>query len=78
MITKDDLKKQQINSFEYTVLVLLSTFGAVLICASNDLITAYLAIEVQSLAFYILASFKKTSTFSIDAGLKYFILLLVH
>ena len=74
VITKDDLKKQQINSFEYTVLVLLSTFGAVLICASNDLITAYLAIEVQSLAFYILASFKKTSTFSIDAGLKYFIL----
>lgn len=74
IITKLDLKKQQINSFEYTVLVLFSTFGAVLISSSNDLITAYLAIEVQSLAFYILASFKKTSTFSIDAGLKYFIL----
>jgi NADH:ubiquinone oxidoreductase subunit 2 (subunit N) len=38
------------------------------------LITAYLSIELQSLSFYILASFKKDSAFSIDAGLKYFIL----
>lgn len=74
VIIKYDLKKQQINSFEYTILVLFSVFGAVLMSSSNDLITAYLAIEVQSLAFYVLASFKKTSTFSIDAGLKYFIL----
>ena len=45
-----------------------------MICSSNDLITAYLAIELQSLSFYIMAAFKKDSTFSIDAGLKYFIL----
>ena len=74
VIMQNDFKEQSINSFEYTILLMLSVFGAILMCSSNDLITAYLAIEVQSLSFYILAAFKKNSTFSMDAGLKYFIL----
>jgi len=47
--------------------------GLMLMCSSNDLLTAYLAIELSSLAFYLLASFKKTSTYSIESGIKYFI-----
>ena len=35
---------------------------------------AYLTIEIQSLSFYVLTTFKKDSIFSITAGLKYFIL----
>jgi NADH-quinone oxidoreductase subunit N len=34
----------------------------------------YLSIEFQSLLFYVLASFKRTSEFSTESGLKYFIL----
>jgi proton-translocating NADH-quinone oxidoreductase chain N len=45
-----------------------------LIVASNDLISMYLAIEMQSLCLYVLAAFKKNSAFSTEAGLKYFIL----
>jgi NADH:ubiquinone oxidoreductase subunit 2 (subunit N) len=48
--------------------------GIFLLCSSNDLIVAYLSIELQSLAFYILAAFRKNSTYSIEAGLKYFVL----
>lgn len=73
-IIQYDLKEQRVNSFEYTILLMLSGFGAVLMSSSNGFITAYLAIEVQSLSFYILAAFKRNSTFSMDAGLKYFIL----
>ena len=62
------------NNFEYTVLVLISILGLLLLCSSNDLITAYLAIELQSVAFYIMAAFKKNSTYSIESGLKYFII----
>ena len=65
---------QQINNFEYFLLFLFSVLGLFLLCSSNDLLTAYLAIELQSLSFYVLASFKKNSTFSVDAGIKYFIL----
>lgn len=65
---------QKLNHFEYILIFLFAILGIFLLCSSNDLITAYLAIELQSLAFYVLAAFKKNSTFSVDAGLKYFIL----
>ena len=68
------LNYQQINQFEYVLLFLFSILGLFLLCSSNDLLTSYLAIELQSLSFYVLASFKKNSTFSVDAGIKYFIL----
>lgn len=65
---------QKINYFEYSVLILFALLGIFFICSSNDLITAYLSIELQSLSFYIMAAMKKDSAFSVDAGLKYFIL----
>jgi len=68
------LEYQKINSFEYIILILFAIFGLVLLCSSNDLITSYLAIELQSLSFYLLATFKKNSIFSTESGLKYFIL----
>jgi NADH-quinone oxidoreductase subunit N len=68
------LKDQQINSFEYFILVLFSIFGLMLLCSSNDFITAYLCIEIQSLSFYLLAAYKRNSIFATESGLKYFIL----
>jgi NADH:ubiquinone oxidoreductase subunit 2 (subunit N) len=68
------LKDQKLNNFEYYIIILTSIFGFFLLCGANDLITAYLAIELQGLAFYVLASFKKSSNFSIESGVKYFVL----
>ena len=68
------LTEQKINHFEYILLFLFASLGLLVLCCANDLITAYLAIELQSLAFYAMAAFKRNSTFSVDAGLKYFIL----
>ena len=65
---------QKINNFEYFLLILFSVLGLFLLCSSNDFLTAYLAIELQSLSFYVMAAFKKNSTFSVEAGIKYFIL----
>nr|YP_009316506.1 NADH dehydrogenase subunit 2 [Kappaphycus alvarezii]AOV83589.1 NADH dehydrogenase subunit 2 [Kappaphycus alvarezii] len=65
---------QKLNSFEYWILILLALFALLLIMQSYDLLIIYLCIELQSLIFYILASFKRTSEFSTEAGLKYFIL----
>jgi len=69
----DSLKEQKLTSFEYLIILLFAVLGLILLCSSNDLLTAYLAIELSSLSSYILASFKKTSSYSIDAGIKYFI-----
>lgn len=42
-------------------------------CSSNDLLIAYLSIELTSFALYILASFQKNSSYSVESGIKYFI-----
>lgn len=62
------------NNFEYAILIIVSILGLLLLCSSNDLITAYLAIELQSVAFYIMSTFKRNSSYSIESGLKYFII----
>jgi NADH-quinone oxidoreductase subunit N len=73
LIISNFLKYQRLTSFEYLLITLFAVLGLILLCGSNDLLTAYLAIELFSLASYLLASFKKTSTYSIESGLKYFV-----
>ena len=68
------LKRERLNAYEYLILLLIATLGMMLIVSSYDLISMYLAIEMQSLSLYVLAAFKKNSAFSTEAGLKYFIL----
>nr|YP_009402822.1 NADH dehydrogenase subunit 2 [Compsopogon caeruleus]ARX96182.1 NADH dehydrogenase subunit 2 [Compsopogon caeruleus] len=68
------LKKEKINIFEYWTLLLLSLLAMFCLVSSCDLLALYLCIEFQSLIFYILASLRRTSEFSTEAGLKYFIL----
>mgnify|MGYP001438451855 FL=1 len=60
--------------FEYPLLILFSILGMLVMLSSNDFITLYLGLELQSLALYVLASTKKDSLKSSEAGLKYFIL----
>jgi NADH-quinone oxidoreductase subunit N len=74
LFIKQYLISQKINSFEYIILILFAILGLFLLTSSNDFITTYLAIELQSLSFYILAAFKKNSSYSVESGLKYFIL----
>lgn len=59
---------------EYMVLILFSTLSMLLVISSFDLISMYLAIELQSFSFYVLAAFQRNNEFSTEAGLKYFIL----
>jgi NADH-quinone oxidoreductase subunit N len=67
------LKEQRLTSFEYILLILFAILGFLLMCSSNDLLISYLAIELSAFSLYILASFKKKSSYSIDSGIKYFI-----
>jgi NADH-quinone oxidoreductase subunit N len=61
-------------SFEFLIIIFLAFLGMNFLLMSNDFISLYLAIELQSLAIYILASFFRNSMFSTEAGLKYFII----
>lgn len=67
-------KMECINQFELIVLLLSSTSSMLFMIQSADLISIYLAIELQSLCFYVMAACKSNSPFSSEAGLKYFLL----
>lgn len=72
-IIADFLKDYKLTSFEYLLILLFAVLGLMLLCSSNDLLTAYLSIELISLSSYVLAAFKKTSSYSAEAGVKYLV-----
>jgi NADH:ubiquinone oxidoreductase subunit 2 (subunit N) len=74
IMSLDYIFLEKIVHYEYFLLVGISFLGMIIMVKSNDLISLYLALELQSLVFYIISSFKIYSNFSTEAGLKYFIL----
>ncbi len=67
-------EEHRIARFEFPVLILLAATGMMVMISSNDLITLYLGLELQSLSLYVVASFDRDSARSSEAGLKYFVL----
>ena len=68
------IKTHNLNSYEYPILVTLAATGSIILVNCNDLLLVYLAVELQSLASYVLAAFKRDKNASTEAGLKYFLL----
>ena len=62
------------HSPEYAVLILFSTVGMAVMVSATNLMTLYLGLELQSLAAYVLASYRRSDDRSAEAGLKYFVL----
>src|SRR5438045_152556 len=60
--------------FEYSILVLLSTLGMMVLISAADLIMLYLGLELMSLALYVVAASNRDNAKSVEAGLKYFVL----
>lgn len=69
----DYFKYEKFISYEMPIIMLLCIEGMFLMISSNDLFVMYIALELQSLSLYILASLKRYSNISVEAGLKYFI-----
>jgi len=67
-------KRENILHFEYPILILFAVLGMMMMVSANDLISLYLGIELQSLSLYILATIRRDSVKSAEAGLKYFVL----
>ncbi|MGH7227103.1 MAG: NADH-quinone oxidoreductase subunit N, partial [Gemmataceae bacterium] len=60
--------------FEYSILVVLSTLGMMVLISAGDLILFYLGFELMSLALYVVAASHRDNVKSAEAGLKYFVL----
>ncbi len=61
-------------SAEAVSLMMIATSGSMFLISSNDLLPFYLALELQSLALYILAAMNRKSSKSSESGMKYFLL----
>uniref|UniRef100_A0A3B6LG88 NADH:quinone oxidoreductase/Mrp antiporter transmembrane domain-containing protein n=1 Tax=Triticum aestivum TaxID=4565 RepID=A0A3B6LG88_WHEAT len=70
----DFFEKERFDASEFIVLIPLPTRSMLLMIPAHDLIAMYLAIELQSLCFYVIAASKRKSEFSTEAGSKYLIL----
>ena len=68
------LRRNNMDSNEYPVLVLLASVGMMLMISASDLIGLYLGLELQSLALYVVAAINRDSAKASEAGLKYFVL----
>jgi len=66
--------KEKMYAYESSIFMLFAAFGLIGLVAAQDFLAFYLTLELQSFSFYILAASKRTSQFSTESGLKYFVL----
>src|SRR5262250_132201 len=74
LMSSNYLALEKRETFEYSILILLSTTGMMMLISAADLIALYLGLELMSLALYVVAAFRRDTLRSTEAGLKYFVL----
>src|SRR6516225_6285870 len=74
LMSSNYLAREKRETFEYSILILLSTTGMMMLISAADLIALYLGLELMSLALYVVAAINRDSVRSTEAGLKYFVL----
>ncbi len=72
--SKKFITENELNKFEYPIIILLSILGMFFMVSANDLILFYLGLELQSLSLYILATIDRDNLRSTESGIKYFVL----
>jgi NADH-quinone oxidoreductase subunit N len=73
-MSADYMGRYKLLRFEYPILIVLASLGMMLMVSASDLLMLYMGLELQSLALYVVASIRRDSGKSSEAGLKYFVL----
>lgn len=73
-ISADFVAYEKRISSEFLALLMIATVGSMILISSSDLLLFYMALELQSLPLYLLASIKRSSIKSSESGVKYFVL----
>ncbi|MCL2567243.1 MAG: NADH-quinone oxidoreductase subunit N [Alphaproteobacteria bacterium] len=74
VISRIYLIDRGINQYEYIVIMLFFLVGNLLMLSSNDFIAFYVTLELTTICTYVLMFMAKKDIFSIQAGIKYFLL----
>ncbi len=73
-VSKSYIKNNNLDLFEYPILLLFAVLGMLFMISANDFLLLYISIELQSLSLYVLVALNRDSLKSSEAALKYFIL----
>jgi NADH-quinone oxidoreductase subunit N len=73
-ISGPTIDRERLPRAEYYALMLFALAGMMLMATASDLLVIFLALEVLSLAVYVLTGFRRDSPASTEAALKYFLL----
>jgi len=68
------LDAQHIRKGEYYGLILFGAVGMMLMSSATELVLIFIALEISSIASYILAGFRRRVAISSEASIKYFLL----
>jgi NADH-quinone oxidoreductase subunit N len=68
------LDVQRINIGEYYGLILFGAVGMMLMSSATELVLTFIALEISSIATYVLAGLRRKSATSSESSLKYFLL----
>ena len=74
LMSEGYMQQRGLLRFEYPLLVALAVVGMMVMVSAGDLMALYMGLELQSLSLYVVASLRRDSLKSTEAGLKYFVL----
>src|SRR3954464_11056377 len=73
-ISGPTVERERLPGGEYYALMMFATAGMILMATATDLLVIFLALEVLSLAVYVLTGIRRDSPRSTEAAFKYFLL----
>src|SRR6185312_9906468 len=73
-ISGPTIARERLPGGEYYALMLFATAGMMLMATATDLLVIFLALEVLSLAVYVLTGIRRDSALATEGALKYFLL----
>ncbi|MCZ6805429.1 MAG: NADH-quinone oxidoreductase subunit N [Deltaproteobacteria bacterium] len=68
------LKEHGLERGEFYVLLIFTTFGAMVLARAVDLLSVFLGLETMSLGAYALVAYRRTSARAVEGAVKYFLL----
>src|SRR5262249_14698344 len=68
------LESENLDSPEFLALVLFATAGMGVLASAQELLTAFIGLEMSSISSYILAGYRRDALKSSESALKYFLL----
>jgi NADH-quinone oxidoreductase subunit N len=68
------VERERLPAGEYYALMLFAVAGMILMATASDLLLIFLALEVLSLAVYVLTGMRRESPVAVEAAFKYFLL----